>query len=76
MLCTSKHKIERLEAVQSSIAQCDKDEYTVGYYNGLEYAISVLTGKEPCYKMYEGGDSNEMNGKKEKKTTVGGYIKR
>ena len=67
--------VKQLKSVQRSIEQCVKDEYTVGYYNGLEYTISVLTGGEPCYKMYEGGGKDEEI-VESKKITTGGYIKR
>lgn len=71
MFCSGK--IEKIKDVQKVVESWETNEYTVGYYNGLEYALSVLTGNEPCYKMYEGGDKNEEI-KEPSKRTVGGYV--
>lgn len=58
ILVLNNNKIEQMKTVQKNVEGCKNDEYTVGYYNGLEYAISVLTGKEPCYEMYERSDKD------------------
>lgn len=35
-----------------------KDDYNVGFYNGLELALSILTQREPNYKERKGGSKS------------------
>ena len=70
-----KKKLKQIKSVQQAVQSCTKDEYTIGYYNGLEYVLSLFENREPYYKMYEskGGEKHEDI---EKPRTRSGYIKK
>lgn len=71
-----KQKIKQIKTVQSSIETCTKDEYTIGYYNGLEYALCILENREPNYKMWDRERGDDNGRELEKPKTKSGYIKR
>lgn len=50
MLVNKIKEIKRLKLVQE---QKISDDYTVGIYNGLELALSVLEKREPDFKTFE-----------------------
>lgn len=50
MLVNKIKEIKRLKLVQE---QKISDDYTVGVYNGLELALSVLEKREPDFKTFE-----------------------
>ena len=50
MLINKIKEIKRLKLVQE---QKISDDYTVGIYNGLELALSVLEKREPDFKTFE-----------------------
>ena len=49
MLVNKIKEIKRLKLVQE---QKISDDYTVGVYNGLELALSVLEKREPDFKTF------------------------
>ena len=49
MLVNKIKEIKRLKLVQE---QKISDDYTVGIYNGLELALSVLEKREPDFKTF------------------------
>lgn len=67
--------LKQIKSVQKAVQSCTEDEYTIGYYNGLEYVLSLFEKREPNYKMYEnkGGEKHENI---EKPRTRSGYIKK
>lgn len=50
MLVNKIKEIKRLKLVQE---QKISDDYTLGIYNGLELALSVLEKREPDFKTFE-----------------------
>ena len=50
MLVNKIKEIKRLKLIQE---QKISDDYTVGIYNGLELALSVLEKREPDFKTFE-----------------------
>lgn len=49
MLVNKIKEIKRLKLIQE---QKISDDYTVGIYNGLELALSVLEKREPDFKTF------------------------
>lgn len=47
---TLKEKIEFIRNMQNNTID---DEYDTGFYNGIEYALSVLENREAVYKEYK-----------------------
>ena len=75
MFKTKKTEIERLKTNQE---QNINDDYTLGIYNGLELALSVLENRKPEFKIIENevkvieGNEERNNGR----TIANGIIKR
>lgn len=45
------------------------DEYSIGLYNGIEYTLSVIEGREPNYRTVE--EEKERESKVSKRTMSG-----
>lgn len=45
---TINERIENIKAGQKMLVNC-QDEYNVGMYNGIEYALAILEGRDPRY---------------------------
>jgi hypothetical protein len=48
-------EISKICEIQNVQAENVKDEYNCGLYNGLELALSILTGEEPQFKVLGSG---------------------
>lgn len=75
MFKTKKTEIERLKTNQE---QNINDDYTLGIYNGLELALSVLENRKPEFKIIE-NETKVIEGNKERnsgRTIANGIIKR
>ena len=49
----NKDKIKEIKRLKLIQEQKISDDYTVGIYNGLELALSVLEKREPDFKTFE-----------------------
>lgn len=47
---TLEEKVEFIRNMQNNTID---DEYDIGFYNGIEYALSVLENREAVYKEYK-----------------------
>ena len=75
MFKTKKIEIERLKTNQE---QNINDDYTLGIYNGLELALSVLENRKPEFKIIE-NEVKVIEGNEERnsgRTIANGIIKR
>lgn len=75
MFKTKRAEVERLKINQE---QNINDEYTLGVYNGLELALSVLENRKPEFKTIE-NETKIIEGNKERnsgRTIANGIIKR
>lgn len=75
MFKTKRVEIERLKTNQE---QNINDDYTLGIYNGLELALSVLENRKPEFKIIE-NETKVVNGNEERnngRTIANGIIKR
>lgn len=75
----TENKIKELKALKKSIElelQHKPDDYTVGFYNGIERSIAGLEGREPefCTVAYE-AEEIKTEQPKQKRTLYGGVIK-
>jgi hypothetical protein len=50
-------KYEEIKEVKEIQAESITDEYNCGLYNGLELALSILTGDKPQFKILGSGKS-------------------
>lgn len=71
-----RKKIEQIEKMRQSQSINVKDDYSAGFYNGLELAMSILDGREPEYMTAINNpdvvDCEEKSGR----TMASGVIKR
>lgn len=75
MFKTKKIEIERLKTNQE---QNINDDYTLGIYNGLELALSVLENRKPEFKIIE-NETKIIKGNEERnngRTIANGIIKK
>ena len=75
MFKIKKIEIERLKTNQE---QNINDDYTLGIYNGLELALSVLENRKPEFKIIE-NEVKVIKGNEERnsgRTIANGIIKR
>lgn len=48
-------KYKEIKGIKDTQAECITDEYNCGLYNGLELALSVLSGEKPDFKILGSG---------------------
>lgn len=71
-----KERIEQVEKMRQSQAVNVNDEYSAGFYNGLELAMSVLDGREPEYMIAEKEPKIVEKEQKQGRTKASGVIKK
>lgn len=71
-----KERIKQLERMREAQFLNVKDEYSAGFYNGLEFAVALFDGREPEYLSI--GKEPDVVEKEQKKgrTKVSGIITR
>lgn len=73
-----KH-LRDLEAIQKTCICKDGSDYTVGFYNGLELALSYAEGRDPNFMIVDTEEAQVIETEEEKeikRTCAGGMIKR
>lgn len=61
--------IKNLYAAKDMLVNC-QDDYNIGMYNGMEYALSVLENRKPEYFVLVG--ENEEKQEEKKRTLITG----
>lgn len=72
-----KKEIVKMMQTAKLDAERTKDIYKIGFYNGLEYALSCVEDREPNYMIME-TEVEEMEDKQEqekKRTVYSGIIR-
>lgn len=69
-----KSMINTIQSAKEMISSSCNDEYNVGMYNGMEYALSVLEGRKPEYFVLT--NEEEKTEQETKQRTVVTGVKR
>lgn len=70
-------ELKRIRDLQKQALETDADEYMVGLYNGLEFAVAIMEDREPIFETTVSKETEVIEHEEEKGRTVkSGIIKR
>lgn len=70
-------ELKRIRDLQKQALETDADEYMVGLYNGLEFAVAIMEDREPVFEATVSKETDVIECEEEKGRTVkSGIIKR
>lgn len=70
-------ELKRIRDLQKQALETDADEYMVGLYNGLEFAVAIMEDREPVFETTISKETEVIEHEEEKGRTVkSGIIKR
>nr|DAG53325.1 MAG TPA: hypothetical protein [Caudoviricetes sp.] len=70
-------ELRRIRDLQKQALETDADDYMVGLYNGLEFAVAIMEDREPVFETTVSKETQVIEHEEEKGRTVkSGIIKR
>lgn len=70
-------ELKRIRDLQKQALETDADDYMVGLYNGLEFAVAIMEDREPIFETTILKETEVIEYEEEKGRTVkSGIIKR
>lgn len=70
-------ELKRIRELQRQALETDTDDYMVGLYNGLEFAVAIMEDREPVFETTVAKETDVIEHEEEKGRTVkSGIIKR
>lgn len=70
-------ELKRIRDLQKQALETDADDYMVGLYNGLEFAVAIMEDREPVFETIISKETEVIEHEEEKGRTVkSGIIKR
>ena len=79
-MIANKKRVKELKIIrdiQKQALETDADDYMVGLYNGLEFAVAIMEDREPVFETTISKETEVIEHEEEKGRTVkSGIIKR
>ena len=70
-------ELKRIRELQKQALEVDTDDYMVGLYNGLEFAVAIMEDREPVFEAAVSKETEVIECEEEKGRTIkSGIIKR
>lgn len=69
-------QIKEIRDLQKQSLQKNPDDYMVGLYNGLEFALAIMESREPVFEAYVTREPEIKEVKEQKGRTLQSGIKR
>lgn len=68
-------ELKRIRGLQRQALETDTDDYMVGLYNGLEFAVAIMEDREPVFETTVTKETDVIEREEEKGRTIKSGIK-
>ena len=68
--------LKRIRELQRQALETDTDDYMIGLYNGLEFAVAIMEDREPIFEITVSKETEVIEHEEEKGRTVKSGIRR
>lgn len=70
-------ELKRIRGLQRQALETDTDDYMVGLYNGLEFAVAIMEDREPVFEATVSKETDVIEHEEENGRTIkSGIIRR
>lgn len=62
-------ELKRIRELQRQALETDIDDYMIGLYNGLEFAVAIMEDREPVFETTVSKETEDIEHEKEEEQT-------